>query len=455
MNRFYGTSLPLGQASFQLRNMKQLFNPQQVSILFWLEHAVAPTRASLTHGHVLIGHGTRIAQALADTAYFLQTIRESKGCADEPRCPVITVGGSYPGWLSAMMRLRYPAVVDIAYAASAPMRFYSQQVGEYAYYQKVTQSAEAAVPGCGGAVRSGLDAVRALPNKSEAVKELNLCSPLPAYLQGDDAATTKLFFEELTMVVMYTFADLNMGNYPPPNTPLRDACRQAVAAGGGVAVVHDLLHNFAAASPLRHRRVPLVPPTRRTGRNLPNHAVAGAPGASGCYNLSSQLPSGPNATISSGDWSGVGAGANGESWDFQTCTFLVEAIGTNGETDMFPPRNWTLAWLEDHCRRRFGVIPQPRALADLWGFDALQEAGASRIIFTNGMTDGWSAGGITADISPTLVAINIKDGAHHSDLSHQEPSSADTPAVVSARQRGLQLLRAWLKDLSFETVRVE
>lgn len=37
-----------------------------------------------------------------------------------------TAGGSYPGWLSAMMRIRYPEVVDISYAASAPLGFYSQ-----------------------------------------------------------------------------------------------------------------------------------------------------------------------------------------------------------------------------------------------------------------------------------------------------------------------------------------
>ena len=53
----------------------------------------------------------------------------------EPRCPVITVGGSYPGWLSAMMRLRYPEVVDMAYAGSAPMLFYSQLVDQAAYYK--------------------------------------------------------------------------------------------------------------------------------------------------------------------------------------------------------------------------------------------------------------------------------------------------------------------------------
>ena len=102
-------------------------------------------------------------QALADAARLLDAARAARNCTGrdgQPRCPGVTFGGSYPGWLSAMMRARYPAVVDVAYAASAPMLFYSQQVDQAAYYARVTASAESARAGCSGAVRDGMLAVK-------------------------------------------------------------------------------------------------------------------------------------------------------------------------------------------------------------------------------------------------------------------------------------------------------
>jgi hypothetical protein len=170
-----------------------------------------------------------------------------------------------------------------------------------------------------------------------------------------------------------------------------------------------------------------------------------AAGAGGCYNMSSQLPSGHNASISSGDWSGVGTGNDGSSWDYETCTFLVEAIGTNGETDMFLPRAWSMEWLTAHCRARFGVTPQPRALLDLWGFDeATLPRVASRIIFTNGLNDGWSVGGFMRNLSADLLVFNLPNGAHHSDLSHNWPSDADTQDVRDARQAIEAQLAEWV-----------
>ena len=56
-------------------------------------------------------------------------------------CPVITIGGSYPGFLSAMMRLNYPTVVDIAYASSAPLKLYEHapDFDTNGYYKYVTK----------------------------------------------------------------------------------------------------------------------------------------------------------------------------------------------------------------------------------------------------------------------------------------------------------------------------
>jgi hypothetical protein len=216
-----------------------------------------------------------------------------------------------------------------------------------------------------------------------------------------------------------------MANYPPtPSTSLARACSaiQASVATDPWAALSGFLTSFSAPSPLA--------------------------GSAPCYNLSAQLPSGAAATISSGDWSGVGTGQGGSSWDFETCTFLVEAIGVNNVSDMFPARAWSLEWLTSHCQARFGLTPQPRTLPELWGFDPQQlPRVTSRIVFTNGLNDGWSAGGIRSNLSDSLLAFNAPNGAHHSDLSHSWPSSADTPDIVSMRESVFQVLSGWLAEL--------
>ena len=115
---------------------------------------------------------------------------------------------------------------------------------------------------------------------------------------------------------------------------------------------------------------------------------------------------------------------------------------------MFTPRNWTIDWLIQHCASRFEVTPQPKALVDLWGFDDLVKAGASYILFTNGLNDGWSVGGIQKNLSSTLLTINIPDGAHHSDLSHDPPSENDTEDVRNAREAALNILKSWLQEVT-------
>ena len=110
-----------------------------------------------------------------------------------------------------------------------------------------------------------------------------------------------------------------------------------------------------------------------------------------------------------------------------------------------------LGVLAKHCAARFEVAPAPRALVGSWGFDAagLRAQRASRILFTNGLNDGWSVGGFAkdVDVANELLVINMPNGAHHSDLSHGLPGPHDTPDVVEARANATRVLARWLENV--------
>ena len=56
-------------------------------------------------------------------------------------------------------------------------------------------------------------------------------------------------------------------------------------------------------------------------------------------------------------------------------------------------------------------------------------------------------GGIKQSLSSTLLTINIADGAHHSDLSHNPPSEHDTEDVRAAREAAMTILKTWLEEV--------
>ena len=171
--------------------------------------------------------------------------------------------------------------------------------------------------------------------------------------------------------------------------------------------------------------------------------------------MTAQLPTGENATISSGDWSGVGTGPSGESWDFQTCTLEVEKIGFSEES-MFPRRDWKMSWMIDHCMSRFGVVPRPYDMVQKWRFNGtdLVENNVTRIIFTNGLKDGWSVGGIKANLSDSLIALNFPNGAHHSDLSGRGPSDEDTEDIKEGFRTITRILGSWLEEIRSSAVAI-
>lgn len=58
-------------------------------------------------------------QALSDLAYFIQQMRTTHAHKIADNSPFITVGGSYPGALSAWFRYKYPHLTIGSLASSA------------------------------------------------------------------------------------------------------------------------------------------------------------------------------------------------------------------------------------------------------------------------------------------------------------------------------------------------
>nr|GMD19037.1 lysosomal Pro-X carboxypeptidase-like [Ipomoea batatas]GME12717.1 lysosomal Pro-X carboxypeptidase-like [Ipomoea batatas] len=75
----------------------------------------------------------------------------------------------------------------------------------------------------------------------------------------------------------------------------------------------------------------------------------------------------------------------------------------------------------------------------------------SNIIFTSGLRDPWSTGGILEDISHSIVAIVTKKGAHASDIL--KARKTDPEWLVKQRNKSLKIIEGWITkyydDLQF------
>uniref|UniRef100_K3X632 Lysosomal Pro-X carboxypeptidase n=1 Tax=Globisporangium ultimum (strain ATCC 200006 / CBS 805.95 / DAOM BR144) TaxID=431595 RepID=K3X632_GLOUD len=353
-------------------------------------------------------------QALADFTeliFFLQ-----KGEHKAEGHPVIVFGGSYGGMLSAWFRMKYPSIVHGAIAASAPIfgfPSFPQWKGDN-YWQIVTRDATpetGSAKNCVPNAKKSWQKIFALA-KSEAGREkltniFRLCTPLTKESEGED----------LAMLTLFGFDNLAMGNFPYPSSyltggavdlpawPVREACSHL--AGD----FEDVRDDDALLEALRD------------AGNVFNNATKDVQ----CLKLPSQE-----------DFDGI--------WDFQWCTQMLPQetyFNTNGETDMFWSRNITMEQIQDHCQKTWGVTPDPNWIRVSYGDSNLRFA--SNIVFSNGMLDPWSSGGVHQVPEGSKVTIvNIEEGAHHLDLFFSHPD--DPVSVKKARKIEVAHIRKWIDE---------
>jgi dipeptidyl-peptidase-2 len=410
-HRYYGESLPFGAASWSQANIGLL----------------------------------SVEQALADYAELIPVVKQSINASEDTI--VVSFGGSYGGMLSAWIRVLYPSAVDMckspppsslfnysllfltrvlltshfifyhlisALAASAPIVMLTNQTPNPGFYQAVTNDFAAADARCPGLFRQAFSSLLELKSQTggyEVIsKQFGLCTTLT-----DDQ------WDWFFMWIITSFGNMAMCDYPYasdflaplPAWPIKYSCEMMINASEpllGLIEGVSLFYNGTGG-------------------------VAQLP----CFNIT-------NEYLPCSDQSGCGTGEDGESWDYQACTEIVYFPNTNNVTDMFPPRDWTLSNLTQHCGSVWDVVPRPNWLNTFAGLAQIEQS--SRIIFSNGLLDPWHGGGILTNLTDNLVAIIIAEGAHHLDLRGSNP--ADPISVIQAREQEVSLLTQWMGEVATE-----
>jgi len=365
-HRYYGLSLPFGNSSFELQN---------------------------------IGYFTT-EQALADYAQLINDV--IKGQMGAFNCPIIAVGGSYGGMLASWFRMKFPEVVDIAYAASAPIfQFVGTGVSDEAYSIVATNTFTRVSENCSNGVRTAFQQIQKLASQgSKGIQTLTQqfvpCTPL----QPDASDLINWLVGGLQYMAMTDYPYPANFLEPMPGWPVSVGCKIMDSFGNNV-----LQGLFGLISVYYNG----------TGQ------------AGNCFDMDSTTSS------SLGDM----------AWDYQACTEMIFPISSNGVQDMFPSSPFNLTSLNEYCVQAWGVIPRALWIPTFFG-TYVQEA--SYIIFTNGDLDPWSSGGQLKTVSDTVVAIYMDNSAHHLDL--RLPNENDPPAVTAGRAQIVKLLSQWITDIT-------
>lgn len=346
-------------------------------------------------------------QAIAD---FVDLIEDLRSSDVTKHSPVIVFGGSYGGMLSAWMRMKYPHIVQGAISASAPLLQFTGVTPCESFSRIATSSYRAAHPECPKLIRRSWDAIKNITADDEGKKWLSdnwkLCKPLKNEEQ----------VEELMSFLEDVYGVIAMVNYPYESS-------------------------FIVPLPAN--------PVKVFCDHLTNSSLTGKPLLTALFNATSMFTNYTkqetctNVSDANGD---LGATA----WDYQVCSEILLMMCSNGVNDMFRPAPWNIKEISDICYKKYGTRPVPNMVCKEYGCKDLPTA--TNIVFSNGLLDPWSGGGILWNLSATATAVIIPEGAHHLDLRAKNPK--DPYSVIQARKYHEYNIKRWIKEYRQQNHRV-
>jgi len=121
---------------------------------------------------------------------------------------------------------------------------------------------------------------------------------------------------------------------------------------------------------------------------------------------------------------------------------MVLPVCSNGVTDMFENNPWNFTKYSQNCYKQYGVYSEyEKAIMMFGGRDITT---ATNIIFSNGLRDPWSAGGVLQSLSESLIAIQIPNACLHEDLRPTGPN--DPPELTAARNQEISIIKGWINE---------
>lgn len=192
-HRYYGKTLPFGNASFTKENLGYL----------------------------------SISQTLADYAMLVRRLQ-----ATYQLSAVVALGGSYGGMLSAWARIKYPNVFDMALAASAPIpQAVNLLEDKSTFYRSVTDSARQAQPKCPETVQRAFSDILERAKTPAGLQEISdifqLCKPMEASEIDHFLQYVRNAWTEMAMC-NYPYASSFLA--PLPAWPITAACKKVLEA---------------------------------------------------------------------------------------------------------------------------------------------------------------------------------------------------------------------------------
>lgn len=376
--------------------------PEFGALLVFAEHRYYGT--SLPYGNKsytdskYLGYLTS-TQALSDYVLLINQIQETKK-EKRHRNPVIAFGGSYGGMLAAWIRLKYPSSVDAAVASSAPIFQFGELTSCASYYNIISHvyKISSSDGQCVKNIKKSWKELRNIISNDKDRAWLSHTWKFCEQLKPSDNI-------EVRDWLMDIYGNLAMVNYPYPTDFL------APLPGHPVK---EFCNNFS------NKTLEGKPLITALGKAL--QVYTNFTGNIKCLSM--------NQTTSIGE----------SGWDFQACTEMVMPMCTE-DNDMFEQVPWNLTAFAEGCRKKFGTrLSEPNlAILEYGG----KRADYSNIIFSNGLLDPWSGGGMLESDIPSVYTIIIPDAAHHLDL--RGSNKLDPNVVVVARQHIRNIIKKWLR----------